>query len=65
MSSSSQSSDAAKLMTVNEGLARLPGPEGFGDQRKRFGGGDFLVVPAGMVHRFEQFTDDLIVRVNV
>jgi mannose-6-phosphate isomerase-like protein (cupin superfamily) len=33
----------------------------FGDQRARFGPGDFLFAPAGMVHRFENFTDDLAV----
>jgi mannose-6-phosphate isomerase-like protein (cupin superfamily) len=32
-----------------------------GDARERFGPGDFLFVPAGMVHRFENFTDDLVV----
>lgn len=30
-----------------------------GDQSWPFGPGDFLFVPAGMVHRFEDFTDDL------
>jgi mannose-6-phosphate isomerase-like protein (cupin superfamily) len=38
--------------------------EGFfvcGDTRERFGPGDFLFAPAGMVHRFEEFTDDLTV----
>ena len=30
-----------------------------GDLRTQFGPGDFLFVPAGMVHRFEEFTDDL------
>ena len=30
-----------------------------GDARQRFGPGDFLFVPAGMVHRFEEFSDDL------
>ena len=32
-----------------------------GDARERFGPGDLLFVPAGVVHRFEEFTDDLIV----
>lgn len=32
-----------------------------GDGRSRFGPGDFLFAPAGMVHRFENFTDDLSV----
>ncbi len=38
--------------------------EGFfvnGPGRARFGPGDVLFVPAGIVHRFEDFTDDLIV----
>lgn len=30
-----------------------------GDRRQPFGPGDLLFVPAGMVHRFEAFTDDL------
>jgi len=30
-----------------------------GDQRIEFGPGDVLFVPAGRVHRFEQFSDDL------
>ncbi len=42
--------------TVQQGLARLPGPAG-----ERFGPGDLLFVPAGVVHRFEEFTDDLVV----
>lgn len=29
-----------------------------GGARTRFGPGDVLFVPAGVVHRFEQFTDD-------
>ncbi|MBL8150062.1 MAG: cupin domain-containing protein [Blastocatellia bacterium] len=29
-------------------------------QRQRFAAGDFLFVPAGVFHRFENFTDDLI-----
>jgi mannose-6-phosphate isomerase-like protein (cupin superfamily) len=32
-----------------------------GDARERFGPGDVLFVPAGVVHRFENFTDDLAV----
>ena len=38
--------------------------EGFfvnGDARDSFGPGDVLFVPAGVVHRFENFTDDLTV----
>lgn len=29
-----------------------------GDARHPFGPGDFLFVPAGVVHRFEEFSDD-------
>lgn len=32
-----------------------------GDQRLPFGIGDVLFVPAGVVHRFEDFTDDFCV----
>ena len=32
-----------------------------GDERDAFGPGDVLFVPAGVVHRFENFTDDLTV----
>ncbi|HWP43074.1 MAG TPA: cupin domain-containing protein [Blastocatellia bacterium] len=32
-----------------------------GDRRDRFGPGDFLFAPAGLAHRFEDFTDDLVV----
>jgi mannose-6-phosphate isomerase-like protein (cupin superfamily) len=32
-----------------------------GDEREEFGPGDVLFVPAGVVHRFENFTDDLTV----
>jgi mannose-6-phosphate isomerase-like protein (cupin superfamily) len=32
-----------------------------GDERERFGPGDALFVPAGVEHRFEDFTDDLAV----
>ena len=32
-----------------------------GDVRHPFGPGDVLFVPAGVVHRFEEFTDDLVV----
>lgn len=33
----------------------------FADQRAKFGPGDFLFAPAGVVHQFENFTDDLAV----
>lgn len=29
-----------------------------GEDRRRFGPGDFIFVPAGRVHRFEDFTTD-------
>ena len=32
-----------------------------GGSRQNFGPGDFLFVPAGVEHRFENFADDLIV----
>ena len=32
-----------------------------GDERSSFGPGDMLFVPAGVEHRFEDFTDDLTV----
>jgi mannose-6-phosphate isomerase-like protein (cupin superfamily) len=32
-----------------------------GDDRERFGPGDLLFVPAHVPHRFERFTDDLVV----
>src|SRR5262245_16113762 len=32
-----------------------------GATRERFGPGDLLFVPAGVVHRFEKFSDDLTV----
>jgi mannose-6-phosphate isomerase-like protein (cupin superfamily) len=32
-----------------------------GPDRHRFEAGDLLFVPAGIVHRFEEFTDDLAV----
>jgi mannose-6-phosphate isomerase-like protein (cupin superfamily) len=32
-----------------------------GESRESFGPGDLLFVPAGVVHRFEDFTDDLVV----
>ena len=32
-----------------------------GDSRRAFGPGDLLFVPAGMMHRFEKFTNELTV----
>jgi mannose-6-phosphate isomerase-like protein (cupin superfamily) len=92
-------------LTINDGLARLPGPRGEcfvelfqhgtlsielyaprhrdpqsphtrdevyavvqgsglfrnGQDRTRFGPGDVLFVPAGIEHRFEEFSEDLVV----
>lgn len=92
-------------LTISQGLARLPGPEGErfvelfqhgtlavelyaprghdpqtphtrdevyvvaqgsgsfrnGSARHRFGPGDVLFVPAEVPHRFEEFSDDLVV----
>ncbi len=31
-----------------------------GERREGFGPGDLLFVPAGLVHRFEEFSDDLV-----
>ena len=33
----------------------------FGGERVKFGPGDVLFVPAGVVHRFEDFSDDFVV----
>jgi mannose-6-phosphate isomerase-like protein (cupin superfamily) len=33
----------------------------FGAERVTFGPGDFLFVPAGVTHRFEDFTEDFVV----
>ena len=33
----------------------------FGDERVKFSNGDFLFAPADVSHRFEKFTDDLVV----
>jgi mannose-6-phosphate isomerase-like protein (cupin superfamily) len=32
-----------------------------GESRRQFAAGEFLFVPAGMTHRFEDFSDDLTV----
>jgi mannose-6-phosphate isomerase-like protein (cupin superfamily) len=32
-----------------------------GEDRREFGPGDFLFAPAGVAHRFEDFTDELVV----
>jgi mannose-6-phosphate isomerase-like protein (cupin superfamily) len=47
--------DELYLVMTGTGLFRC-GPE-----TERFGPGDLLLAPAGVVHRFEDFTDDLVV----
>jgi mannose-6-phosphate isomerase-like protein (cupin superfamily) len=49
--------------TLDEVYAVVQGSGWFrnGRERHRFGPGDVLFVPAGEVHRFEEFTDDLAV----
>jgi len=42
-------------------VARGRGTAMIGDERRRFGPADALFVPAGMTHRFEDFTDDLAI----
>ena len=42
-------------------VARGSGFFSNGSARHRFAPGDLLFVPAGVVHRFEEFTDDLAV----
>ena len=32
-----------------------------GEETEQFGPGDLLLAPGGVVHRFEEFTDDLVV----
>ena len=50
-------------LTVSDALARLPGPPGarFVELLHRVGPGDLLFVPARVPHRFDNFTDDLVV----
>ena len=47
--------DEIYVVVAGEGIF-VNGPE-----QARFGPGDVLFVPAGVVHRFEAFTDDLVV----
>ena len=49
--------------TRDEAYAVVRGSGWFrsGSDRHRFGPGDVLFVPAGVVHRFEEFTDDMMV----
>jgi mannose-6-phosphate isomerase-like protein (cupin superfamily) len=42
-------------------VARGRGTAMIGDERQRFGPADALFVPAGLTHRFEDFTDDLAI----
>ena len=46
-----------EVYVVVQGTGRFA----FATERVAFGPGDFLFVPAGVVHRFEDFTDDLVV----
>lgn len=56
-------SDPQGPHTRDEGYIVVRGSGEFvsGDQRASFGAGDFLFAPAGIMHRFENFTDDLAV----
>jgi len=47
--------DELYVVVSGSGFFRLEG------ERERFGPGDLLLAPAGAVHRFEEFTDDLVV----
>ena len=55
--------DPQKPHTRDEVYVVISGSGWFvnGSTRERFGSGDFLFVPAGVIHRFEEFTDDLAV----
>ena len=55
--------DPQKPHTRDEAYVVISGSGTFvhGDRRDAFGPGDFLFVPAGMPHRFEDFSDDLAV----
>jgi mannose-6-phosphate isomerase-like protein (cupin superfamily) len=46
-----------EVYVVVEGTGRFRN----GSERHRFAPGDVLFVPAGVVHRFEEFSDDLVV----
>ncbi len=55
--------DAQSPHTRDEAYVVFQGRGEFinGSDRHAFGPGDFLVVPAGIEHRFVDFTDDLVV----
>ena len=55
--------DPQQPHTRDEAYVVVSGSGGFvnGDERQRVAPGDFLFVPAGVVHRFENFTEDLTV----
>jgi mannose-6-phosphate isomerase-like protein (cupin superfamily) len=55
--------DPQKPHTRDEVYVVVSGTGSFfaGGRRQDFGPGDLLFVPAGMEHRFEDFTDDLMV----
>lgn len=56
-------SDAQQPHTRDEAYVVVSGRGDFvnGSERHAFAPGDLLFVPAGVEHRFEQFTDDLAV----
>jgi len=56
-------SDPQKPHTRHELYVVVKGEGTFfnGEHREIFGPGDFLFVPAGVEHRFENFSDDLVV----
>jgi len=49
---------ACAKTTVAEALKQLPGPDG---KRQYFGPTDVLFAAAGVEHRFENFSEDLVV----
>jgi mannose-6-phosphate isomerase-like protein (cupin superfamily) len=56
-------SDPQSPHTRDEAYVVVAGSGWFrnGSERHRFGPGDMLFVPAGVTHRFEEFSDDLAV----
>jgi mannose-6-phosphate isomerase-like protein (cupin superfamily) len=55
--------DLQKPHTRDEAYIVIEGSGFFvnGESRTEFAAGDFLFVPAGVAHRFEDFTDNLVV----